>query len=137
MDSYSEELYHHGIKGMKWGVRRFQNKDGTLTAAGKKRERNANKRQAVRDIKKSRKAASKNRSLMSDAELDRRIKRLEKEKRLRELTESETSPGKTYAKKSLDKYGNMAASAVIGGAIGVGVKYVVKPAVKKKLGVED
>lgn len=31
------QLYHHGIKGMKWGVRRFQNKDGSLTAAGKTR----------------------------------------------------------------------------------------------------
>ena len=31
------ELYHHGILNMKWGVRRFQNKDGSLTAAGKKR----------------------------------------------------------------------------------------------------
>lgn len=31
------ELYHWGIKGMKWGVRRYQNKDGTLTDAGKKR----------------------------------------------------------------------------------------------------
>lgn len=31
------ELYHWGIKGMKWGVRRYQNKDGTLTNAGKKR----------------------------------------------------------------------------------------------------
>lgn len=30
-------LYHAGIKGMKWGVRRYQNKDGTLTDAGKKR----------------------------------------------------------------------------------------------------
>ena len=29
------ELYHHGIKGQKWGVRRFQNKDGSLTSAGK------------------------------------------------------------------------------------------------------
>lgn len=33
--AYSNELYHHGIKGQKWGVRRFQNPDGTLTAAGK------------------------------------------------------------------------------------------------------
>ena len=32
-----QELYHHGVKGMKWGVRRFQRKDGTLTSAGKKR----------------------------------------------------------------------------------------------------
>lgn len=30
-------LYHHGIKGMKWGIRRFRNTDGTLTEAGKKR----------------------------------------------------------------------------------------------------
>lgn len=34
--SYTE-LYHHGIKGQKWGIRRFQDKDGSLTPAGKKR----------------------------------------------------------------------------------------------------
>lgn len=35
---YETELYHFGIKGQKWGVRRYQNRDGTLTEAGKKRK---------------------------------------------------------------------------------------------------
>ena len=34
---YTDSLMHHGIKGMHWGIRRYQNKDGSLTPEGKKR----------------------------------------------------------------------------------------------------
>lgn len=37
MRNTTNELYHHGIKGQKWGIRRYQNPDGTLTAEGKAR----------------------------------------------------------------------------------------------------
>lgn len=37
LSPYDLALYHHGIKGQKWGVRRFQNEDRTLTPAGKER----------------------------------------------------------------------------------------------------
>lgn len=58
----SDELCHWGIKGMKWGVRRYQNEDGTLTAAGKKRvaKREARGEYAMtkREVKKSMKNGS-------------------------------------------------------------------------------
>ena len=74
------ELYHHGIKGQKWGVRRFQNKDGSLTPAGRRRydEPNEGRKSNGGGIKAERKSEvnkePKNQTL-SDEERKRRIRR--------------------------------------------------------------
>lgn len=65
---YQNELYHHGIKGMKWGVRRYQNFDGSYTREGLKRYRDSentyNKRKAAyKAIRKNRAASRVNKKL--------------------------------------------------------------------------
>lgn len=47
----TKELYHHGIKGQKWGIRRYQNEDGTLTEAGMRRYKNNPQLKEIDDIK--------------------------------------------------------------------------------------
>lgn len=56
---YEDELYHHGVKGIKWGVRRYQNKDGSYTAAGKNRSRRSYQRSLNKLDKKSAKEMAK------------------------------------------------------------------------------
>lgn len=122
-------LMHHGVKGMKWGVRRYQNADGSLTPAGQRRQARLDRKEAAR----SRKLDSKNRRLLSDAELDRKISRIKKEKELRNLTKEEVSPGKQIVKGILIGAGTAAATSVLTGAI----KYGIKAAMDRKFDIKD
>ena len=84
MNLAEDVLYQSGIKNQKWGVRRFQNKDGTWTSEGKKRRRlmeGDGKRKAPSKNDKKRKDTS----LMSDEELQKLISRMQLEKQYRDL----------------------------------------------------
>ena len=56
----SNELYHHGVKGQKWGVRRYQNEDGTLTAKGKKHLEKQEAKSAYKEAKQNYKTVYNN-----------------------------------------------------------------------------
>lgn len=112
----TNELYHYGILGMKWGVRRYQNKDGSLTPKGEKRHFNPNK---TDDNKKKleMKTASKNRRLLSDSDLKNRIERIRLEKQLKDLTADEITPGRKFVSDVMKQSGKKVASTVATGAL--------------------
>lgn len=113
-----EIIYHHGVKGQKWGIRRYQNEDGSLTPAGKKRYAE----DADSEVKESRKQDVKNRRTLPDSELEEKIKRLKMERELKSLTEEDISPGKKATKEILSSAGKKVLSAAAAGALAYGVK---------------
>lgn len=129
-------LAHHGIPGMKWGIRRFQNSDGTYTEAGKKRYSSGigKLRDSVTESfnkKQRNKKYDKTRSSMSDSDLDAAINRLKKEKQLHEMIH----PGRTYAKEIIKNVGQrVLTTAAVGVALYAGKQFAAKVLSSPELG---
>lgn len=88
----NNELRHWGIKGMKWGVRRYRNNDGSLTNAGKKRY--SSKKTVSEDYERAHKKTKV--KYMSDKELRDTNNRLQMERQYEQLTEKKKSAGRKF-----------------------------------------
>lgn len=126
MDYKSESLVHYGVRGMKWGVRRYQNKDGSFTPAGRAREQTKKEKKARRELYKNRRSASMD-------ELLKKISRIETEKKLKTLINEDTRPGRTMATKILKAEGSKVLSGVVAGGMAYGMHY----ALTKEFDIKD
>lgn len=118
-------LEHHGIIGMKWGVRRSE--------AELARARGGSKQSADEQERTNRQTAVKNRRTLSDAELKKRIERLKMEREFKNLTEEDIAPGRKCVSEILASSGKKMASIAVAGAM----SYAVKAAMTKEFDLKD
>ena len=130
-----EYLIHSGIRGQKWGIRRFQNKDGTWTAEGKKR-RAVKEGYSDKPNKKSKDETKKEKidiSKMSDDELRSRINRMQLEEQYKQYLAKANPKKKSKVKEVMSKLAENAAMTIGNKAVeSIANKMFAKSKPKKK-----